>query len=177
MLYPWPPVLPIASEFESCVSSNFKRDNQSHTFCSLKWVQSSTFCYVLSEHSAEELALKHATLFLVRVMHFNVLHIICSLVFSVRRTATNLLKTTSLYRLRKDPQGGLSHLLINEIQFLIRSSYPMQWYHHACGKQSQAHQPKIPQGAVTKYFIFCSLLLFIYYLQNKNKEIYSTIKK
>jgi len=32
--------------------------------------------------------------------------------------------------------------------------------------------PRMPQGAVTKYFIFCSLLLFIYCLQNKNKEIY-----
>lgn len=66
----------------------------------------------------------------------------------------------------KDVQDGFSHLLISEIQFLIRSLYPMNMVNMA-----RHISLRMPQGAVTKYFIFCSLLLFIYCLQNKNKEI------
>lgn len=131
MLYSWPPALPIASESEPCVSSNFKRDSQSHTFCSLECVQSGTFCYVLAAHSAEGLALKHATLFLVRVMHFHVLQIICSLMFSIRWTATDLLKTTWLYRLKKGCAGWFLPSVDWWIQFLIRSLYPMHMVNRA----------------------------------------------
>lgn len=64
-------------------------------------------------------------------------------------------------------QDGFSHLLTNATRFLIRSLYPLHVVNRA-----RHISLSMPQGAVTKYFIFCSLLLFIYCLQNKNKEIY-----
>lgn len=64
-------------------------------------------------------------------------------------------------------QDVFSHLLTNEIRFLIVSLYPMHMVNMV-----RHISLRMPRGAVTKYFIFCSLLLFIYCLQNKNKEIY-----
>lgn len=64
-------------------------------------------------------------------------------------------------------QDGFSHLLTYEILFLIRSLYPMHMVNVVVHISLS-----MPQGRVTEYFIFCSLLLFIYCLQNKNKEIY-----